>query len=164
MAALTYENYVSSLRSYIKDSELKNILLKYVEENTDEELGIYIQMAMGFLASIPPPVIEFTYATFPIPSLLLHQAAIECMISNGILSARNELTYNNGGITVKIHDSSRYLQFIQILIRMTDLEIRNLTNVKISINLNSAFGGVYSPYASLHGAAATLQPNSLLSG
>lgn len=162
--ALTYENYVSSLRNYIKDSELKNILLKYTKENTDDELGMYIQMAMGFLASIPPPVIEFTYATFPIPSLILHQAAIECMISNGILSARNELTYNNGGITVKVYDGQRYLNFIQILMRMTDLEIKNLTNVKVSINLNSAFGGVYSPYATLHGTQATLQPNSLLSG
>lgn len=164
MAALTFENYVNSLRNYIKDSELKNILLKYTKENTDDELGMYIQMAMSFLASIPPPVISWDYGTFPIPSLLLHQAAIEAMISNGILHARNELTYNNGGITVKIYDSQRYLQFIQILMRMTDLEIKNLTNIKVSINLNNAFGGVYSPYAYLHGTQATLQPNSLLAG
>jgi len=160
--ALTYENYVNSLRNYIKDSELKNILLKYTKENTDDELGMYVQMAMGFVASIPPPVINFTYGTFPIPSLLVHQAAIECMISNGILAARNELTYNNGGITVKIHDSQRYLQFIQILMRMTDFEIQNLTKMKIAINLDSAFGGVYSPYSYLHGRQSTLVPNSIL--
>ena len=145
--ALTEENYVNSLRAYIKDSELKNILLRYTEENTDDELTMYVQMALGFLNSIPPPVIAYDYGTFVIPSLLIHQAALECLISNGILHARNELTYNNGGITVKIWDSERYLKFIQILMRQTDMEIKMLTNAKIAINLNGAFGGVYSPYA-----------------
>jgi len=164
MAALTFDNYVNSLRAYVKDSALKNILLKYAEENTDDEMGMYVQMALGFVNSIPPPVIEYSYGTFPIPSLLVHQAAIECLISNGIVSARNELTYNNGGITVKIHDSERYVKFIQILVRMTDLEIANFTKLKISININSGWGGVYSPYARLHGAGTSLQANSLLSG
>ena len=162
--ALSYDDYVTSLRSFIKDSALKNILLRFTEENTDDEIGMYVEMALGFLRSIPPPIIDFTYATFPIPSLLIHQAAIEAMISNGILAARNELTYNNGGITVKIHDSERYMKFINTLIRMTDLEIRNLTNIKVAINLENAFGGSYSPYAWLHGRAATLRPNSLLDG
>lgn len=162
--ALTLENYRNSLRAYIKDSELKNILLRYTEENTDDELDLYVSMALGFLNAIPPPVVEFTYETFPIPSLLVHQAAIECLISNGILHARNELTYNNGGITVKIWDSERYVKFIQILTRQSDLEIQILTKVKMAANLNAAFGGVYSPYAYLHGRSATLNPNSILSG
>ncbi len=162
--ALTLENYRNSLRAYIKDSELKNILLRYVKENTDDELDMYVSMAIGFLNSIPPPIIEFTYATFPIPSLLVHQAAIECLISNGILHARNELTYNNGGITVKIWDSERYLKFIQILTKSADMEMQMLTKIKISANLNAAFGGSHSPYAWLHGSASTLNPNSILSG
>lgn len=162
--ALTFDNYVNSLRAYIKDSELKNILLKYAEENTDLDLEMYVQMAMGFLNSIPPPVIEYDYGTFPIPSLLVHQAAIECLISNGICHARNELSYNNGGITMKVYDSERYLKFIQILGRMADLEISNFGKLKVSINLNQAWGGVYSPYAYMGGRRATLQPNSILSG
>lgn len=162
--SLTLENYRNSLRAYIKDSELKNILLRYTKENTDDELDLYVGMAIGFLNAIPPPIYEFTYATFPIPSLLVHQAAIECLISNGILHARNELTYNNGGITVKIWDSDRYLKFIQILQRTADLEIQMLSKIKISANINAAFGGVYSPYAWMHGRAATLNPNSILSG
>ena len=162
--ALTEANYVSSLRNYIKDSEIKNILLKYTKENVDAELQMYVQMAMGFLGAIPPFVIAFDYGTFPIPSLLVHQAAIECMISNGILHARNELTYNNGGITVKVFDSQRYLNFIQTLMRMTDFEIQNLTKMKIAINLESSFGGVYSPYSYLHGRSQILNPNSILDG
>jgi len=162
--ALTEDNYVSSLRNYIKDSDIKNILLRYEKENVDAELQMYVQMAMSFLASIPPYVINFDYGTFPIPSLLVHQAAIECMISNGILHARNELTYNNGGITVKVFDSQRYLHFIQVLMRLADFEIQNLTKLKISINLDSGFGGVYSPYSYLHSRSQILNPNSILEG
>jgi len=162
--ALTYENYVNSLRSYIKDSELKNILLKYAKENTDEELGMYIQMAMSFLRSIPPFVIDFDYANFPFPSLIVHQAAIECMISNGILHARNELTYNNGGITLKVFDSQRYINFINALLRLTDFEIQNFTKLKIAININGSFGGIYSPYSYLHSRQQILNPNSILDG
>lgn len=161
---MTLTDYVNSLRSFIKDSDLKNILLEYREENTDSELEMYVQMAIGFLNSIPPPVAEYGYETFPVPSLLLHQAALECLISNGILHARNELAYNNGGLTVKIHDSERYLKYIQVLMRMTDIEISNFTNLKKSANLNACWGGVYSPYARMHGAGATLQPNSILAG
>lgn len=160
----TEAEYVTALQNYIKDHEIKNILLKYQVENTPEELTMYVQMAMGFLNSVPPFIAEYSYETFPIPSLLIHQAAIECLISNGICHARNELSYNNGGITVKIHDSERYIKYIQILARMTDLEISNYTKLKISINLNQGWGGVYSPYAYMYGNRSTLQPNSLLSG
>ena len=162
--ALTEQDYVDALKNYIKDHELKNILLKYQVENTAEELLMYVQMAIGFLNSIPPPVIAYGYGDFPMPSLIIHQAAVECLISNGICHARNELTYNNGGITVKIHDSERYIKYIQILMRMTDLEISNYTKLKVSININGGWGGVYSPYARLHGAGRTLQPNSILAG
>ena len=162
--ALTEADYVTALKNFIKDHEIKNILLKYQVENTTEELTMYVQMAIGFLNSIPPPIYAYDYGTFPIPSLIIHQAALECLISNGICHARNELSYNNGGITVKIHDSERYLKYIQVLARMTDLEISNFTKMKISLNLNSAWGGVYSPYARLHGQGRTLQPNSLLAG
>ena len=162
--ALTYENYIESLRAYIKDSALKNILLKYTQENTNEEIGMYIQMAMSFLSAIPPYILSFDYGTFPLPSLIIHQAAVECMISNGILHARNELTYNNGGLTVKVYDSQRYLNHINALLRLTDFEIQNFTKLKISINIDSAFGGCYSPYAYLHGQQQTLSPNSILGG
>jgi len=160
----TETEYVESLRAFIKDSGTQNILLRYAQENTDTELTMYVQMAMSFLNSIPPFVTSFVYTTFPVPNLLVHQATIECLISNGILHARNELSYNNGGITVKIWDSERYLKFIQVLVRMTDLEISNFTKMKVAININSGWGGVYSPYAWMHGASASLNPNSILSG
>ena len=118
-------------------------------------------MSLGFLNSMPPLIGDFTYATFPIPQLLIHQSTIECLISNGILNSRNDLTYNNGGITVKISDGDRYLKHLQWMTRITDQGIKSLLNIKIALNIDGGFGGVYSPYAQLHGRGATLQTNSL---
>lgn len=163
MATLTLEEYRTSLRAFIKDHAAKNRLLEFVEENTDDELDLYINMALGFLNSIPPLIGSFTYGTFPIPSLVIHQATVECLISNGICNSRNELTYNNGGITVKVSNGDKYLRHLQWLTRLTDQEIKSLLNIKIALNIDGGFGGVYSPYAYLSGSAATLQPNSILS-
>jgi len=164
MADLALSDYRDSVRAFIKDHAAKNMLLEFIQENSDDELDLYINMSLGFLNSIPPLIGSFTYATFPIPALIIHQSVIECLISNGILNSRNELTYNNGGITVKIADGDRYLRHLQWLTRLTDQSIKSLLNIKIALNIEGGFGGVYSPYAYLHGAGATLQPSSILSG
>jgi len=162
MPANTLELYRTALRNFIKDKTTLNRLLKYDQENTDDDLDVYINMALGFLNSIPPVLGAYTYASFPIPSLVIHQATIECLISNGIVNARNDLTYNNGGVTVKISDGDRYLRHLVNLYRMTDMEINAFKNLKVAINIDGGFGGVSSPYASLHGLDSTLQPNSIL--
>ena len=162
--ALTLENYRNSLRAFIKDETAKNRLLGFQKENTDDELDMYISMSLGLLNGMPPLIGGYSYATFPMPSLLLHQATIEALISNGIVNSRNELTYNNGGITVKVSDGDRYLKHLQILDRRTQMEMNNFKQIKISLNVDSGWGGSHSPYASLHGRAASLQPNSILSG
>lgn len=158
----TPEEYRDHLRNYIKDHENLNRLLRFVEENTDDELDMYLYMALGFLNSIPPPIGNYTMDTFPHPALLIHQATIECLISNSIVMARNDLTYNNGGVTVKISDGDRYLKMLQTLYRMTDLEIQIFKNNKIAININGAWGSVSSPYGYLHAGARTLRPNTIL--
>jgi len=164
MAALSLSDYRTALRNFIKDHEALNRLLKFEEENTSDELDMYINMALGFLNSIPPILGSYTLEAFPMPSLLMHQAVIECLISNSIVNARNELTYNNGGVTVKIPDGNKYLSLLQALYRMTDQEIAAYTKMKVAININGGYGGVYSPYAYLHNGYQSLQPNSLFSG
>ena len=158
----TAEQYRTHLRNYIKDKDELNRLLKFVEENTDAELDMYIYMALGFLNSIPPPIGSYAITAFPHPALLIHQATIECLISNSIVMSRNDLTYNNGGVTVKISDGDRYLKMLQTLYRMTDMEIAAFKSNKIAINIAGGWGGVASPYGYLHSGAATLKPNRIL--
>ncbi len=162
--ALTLANYRTSLRAFIKDNEALNRLIEFKEENTDDELDLYISLALSFANSIPPFLEIYTYGTFLLPNLIIHQAALECLISNGIVQSRNDLTYNNGGITVKVDDGDRYIKFIQILTRATDREISQFKQMKIAINISAGYGGVHSPYSYLHGRSTTLQPNSILDG
>lgn len=161
--ALSLATYRDSLRAFIKDQALKNRLLNFAQENTDDELDLYLNMSLGFLNTIPPILGTYTFATFPIPLLLIHQATIECLISNGIFNSRNDLTYNNGGITVRITDGDKYLKHLQWLTRSADQMINSYVKIKVALNIDGGFGGVHSPYAYLHGTAATLQPNSILS-
>jgi len=162
--ALTITEYETALRSFIKDNAELNRLLKFAQENTDTYLNLYINMAISFLNAIPPMIGPFGFDTFPIPNLIIHQAAIECLISNSIVNARNELAYNNGGVTVKIPDGSKFLNLLQLLYRATDAEISALKSIKIAMNIQNAWGGVSSPYSYLHGRSAILNPNSILSG
>ena len=162
--ALDQTEYRDSLRNFIKDFEALNRLVEFKQESTDNLLDLYLNMAIGFLNSVPPYIGPFTWDNFPIPNLIIHQASIECLISNSIVQARNDLTYNNGGITVKIADGQRYMNALQILYRAADQEINSLKRIKIAINIQSGYGGVSSPYSYLHGRSAVLNPNSILSG
>ena len=148
---MTREGYVTMFRAFIKDNDYLNRLLKFEEENSDTELTMYLEMATGFLSSIPPFVYRPTLddESFPFSSLIIHQAAIEALISNSIVQARNELTYNNGGITVKVDDGNRYMGLLQALWKMADREINYYTKWLVAININAGFGGVGSPYQNL---------------
>ena len=146
---MTREEYREQLRNFIKDHEELNRLLKFKEENTEDELNMYLDMAASFLYTIPPmvniPWIEDDKFLFT--SLIIHQATIEALISNSIVAARNDLTYNNGGITVKIDDSNRYMGVLQNLYRIADREIENFRKWKVAFNIEGGYGGVSSPYA-----------------
>lgn len=153
-------NYRNGLRVFLRDHAELNRLLKFEEENADDSLDLYVNMALGYLNNIPPRVGNFNIENFPIPSLVIHQAAIEALVSNGILQSRNEITYNNGGISVKISDKSRYLPYLNELNRLVAREIDAFLKMKISINVDGAWGGVHSPYIYIAGNP-TLQTSKL---
>jgi len=148
---MSQEEYRDALRAFLKDHQDLNRLLKFEEESSRDKLDLYLNMAVGFLNSIPPPVVAYSIATFPIPSLLIHQGAIEALISNSILQSRNELTYNNGGISVKVPDGSRYDNAIRLLYQAVGNEIKFFAQQKVAININGGWGGVHSPYQYLSG-------------
>jgi len=162
---LTLKDYRYSLRMYLRDFDKYNRLLNFTAENEVQYLDLYIEMSLGMLNAVTPILATYTLATFPMPSLLIHQATNEVLISNSIKFARNDLTYNNGGVTLKVEDSQRYMSLMQILDRTLSIENNLYKQMKIAQNIMAAYGGgVSSPYAYLHGRYATLQPNSLFAG
>jgi len=159
--ALTVAQYRDVFRKFLKDHEELNRLLSFKEENTDDLLDMYLELALGFLNSVPPYIVLYVVGDFPIPTLLIHQATIEALISNTVLSSRNDLTYNNGGITVKAADANRYAGILNLLLRRADIEISNFKQLKVSMNVNAGWGSSPSPYSRLH-YNLSLYPNSIL--
>jgi len=155
---MTLDEYRNGLRIFIRDFADLNRLLKFEEENRNENLDLYLNMSLGYLNALPPPTGNYFIDTFPIPSLLIHQAAIECLISNGILQARNELTYSNGGISVKIPDKNRYTTALDQLMKRTSVELDAFIKQKVGLNIDGGWGGVFSPYLN-HGRNPYLRTN-----
>ena len=144
----TKADYTVYLRMFLKDLAANNILLKFQMENEDDYLGLYLDMSISALNSMPPPVANFQYTNFPFSATLLHRAAYECLLSNDIRKSRNDLTYSDGGITV--NDGPKYQYIIQVLQRLVESEEQYWKQYLISLNINNGWGGVSSPYANLH--------------
>ena len=155
--------YRDGLRDFLKDFSEINRLLNFNEENSDSQLDLYLNMALGFLSNVPPPSESYTdVSAFPIPSLLIHAAVEQCLLSNSIRQARNELTYNNGGISVKVPDGSRYLQMLTAMSQQMNRELQMLTQRKVYLNIEMGWGGVNSPYQYIAGYPYLIRPyNSL---
>ena len=150
--------YRDGLRMFVKDYEELNRILKWEEENADPALDLYINMALGFLNTMPPNVAVYGVQDFPFPGLLIHRAAVDCMISNSILQARNELSYNNGGISVKFPDGNRYSNQIQALLNILTGELDMFRQFKVSINIEGGWGGLNSPYQYIAGYPYLIRP------
>jgi hypothetical protein len=146
--AIARSDYVGFLRDFLKDLAANNILLKFQQENTDDLLGLYLDMALSGLNATPPPVANYQYSNFPFSATLLHKAALECLLSNDIKKSRNDLTYSDGGITV--NDGPKYQYIIQVLQVMVKQEEDFWRQFLINTNINLGWGGVSSPYANLH--------------
>lgn len=155
----TFAQYVEHLRTYLKDSGLKNIILKHKQENAQSELELYTRMGITNMNMIPPSFIliydETTISNCPNVSLVIMESTWHALVSNNILQARNDLAYSNGGITLKVEDAQRYLPTIQALWQNLLQSREHWRMYKKSVNIGSILGtggysGTSSPYADLY--------------
>lgn len=161
---MTQAQYVKGLRTFLVDFSNKNRIIRFEQENSDDALELYLEMALGVLVNLPPAVLQWGFDDFPIPSLLIHQAVLECLASNSILQSRNEIQYNNGGISVKFPDGGRYMNAMQPLYRFIENELKALVGLKVNANIDAAWGGVSSPYVFIAGYPYLIKPYSGLGG
>ncbi len=142
---LTFSEYVEALRTYFKDKSEYNILLTFKEENYDEELELYVKMAISQINMIPPGFLnqynEESIVNFPFASLVIMEATWFALESNNIVQARNDLPYSNGGVTIQVEDRNRYMPAISVLWNNL-IQSRSLySTYKKSQNISSILGG-----------------------
>ncbi len=135
--------YVNRLRRFLQDQDVLNTL-DQVQESTNVDLYFALQDSMDEV-NITPPLT--TYSSFvDVPWLILKLGGtLNILISQGILSARNQLTYNDtGGIQVSDLDKyGRYVNWFNVLIAKYQ---RAIIGWKLTKNVEEAYGDVPSEY------------------
>ena len=131
--------FVNLLRKFLGDDSTLN-RLERVQENTDLELYHALLMTVDQINNEFPPI--STYSEFnelPSWSMLAYGATLNVLVSKGILSARNTLTYTDaGGVTVQDYDKyGRYINFFNVLVNKFMASVKNF---KENQNIDDAYG------------------------
>ena len=131
------------LRLFLHDTPELNRLIRR-KESEEVFLDFAIDMAISDWNATTPLLRPVTIDNFPSLSMLMHGATIQVLISQGIVQARNELSYNAGGSSfVRSNKSNYYMQWAINLQNQYELKKRN---IKIQQNVNRGWGTVSSEY------------------
>ena len=151
-----WQTHIDDLRSYLRDTAALNTL-DSVQENTD------LQLQEALLDSLQIINIEILPATawtiddvstsgksYLSARTVRAGAVLEILISNGILSARNTLTFNDsGGVTVQDLDKyGRYMAFYNMLYTKF---FRSAQAAKKAWNVDQCYDGISSEWGYLGG-------------
>lgn len=139
MADLTPEE----VRQYLADSVENNHLLD-AEEFTDTRINLAIKLAVDSFNTIPP-LTSTEFADIRSNSVILYGTLMHLFIGQTALSARNQMSYSDGGLTVPIEERYQfYVQMSQLYESMFKTAAKDL---KVSMNLESAWSEVRTDYA-----------------
>jgi len=138
--------YVNRLRRFLQDQDVLNTL-DQVQESTNVDLYFALQDSLDEI-NVTPPITTHTAFTDVPWSILKLGGVLNILISQGILSARNQLTYNDtGGIQVSDIDKyGRYVNWFNVLIAKYQ---RAIISWKLTKNVDEAYGEIPSEYADL---------------
>lgn len=136
--------FLGQVRDYLRDFPELNALLDGYE-TSDALLSLCADLAADDFSVTMPPVGQYTVETFPSLYLLLMGTVIQVLRSAGILQARNNLNYSDGGLTVATSDKAPiYMSYAQWLMQEYEKKKRSY---KISINAAGGYGGIRSEYS-----------------
>lgn len=133
------------LRLFMLDTPAMNRLIRK-EESDDELMTFAIDMAISDFNATSPLISNVDISNFPSLYLLMHGAAIQLLKSQGILQARNELSYSAGGSSfIRSNKSNYYFQWMTNF--QSEYEIKK-KEMKIARNIARGWGGggVHSEY------------------
>jgi len=140
MATITNEQ----IRSFLADSVENNHLIDGVEF-TDERIDLAKMLAVDSYNTLPPIAVTTNAETIQ-DTLMLYGTLWHLYSGQVALSARNQMSYSDGGLTIPIEE--RYQFYVQMA-QMYEQQFKQMaTQAKISHNMESAWGEVHTDYAS----------------
>ena len=135
---------IRQVRVFLSDFPYKNRLLG-TEESDRDDIELALDLSVDNFNNAEVPKTSFALANFPSLRVLIYGAVIELLTMKGILYSRNRLNYSDGGIQVAVNDKApEYTQWLNAMLRTNE---RLTANLKLSLNVANAWGGVPSEYA-----------------
>ena len=137
---------INFFRKWIGDTPEANTL-EGIQESDDLDLYRALLMALNEINyEILPPTSFANFTDIASPKMLFMGGLLQLLISKGILSARNTLTYNDaGGVTVQDYDKyGRYINWFNVLISSYLSSVRMW---KMGVNIENCYTNVPSEYS-----------------
>lgn len=126
------------LRLFMRDTPQLNRLIRQYESD-DELLTFAIEMTISDYNTTSPLTNMVSILDYPSLYLLMHGAAIQLLKSNGLLQARNELSYSAGGSSFIRSNKSNY--YLNWMINFANDYSSKIRNIKVSKNISGGWGG-----------------------
>ena len=144
-----YTELAEMFRTSINDYDAeKNILAGKKLDLKDTEVYRYFKRAMADINKGAPPT-DYTIFTFPKKhhGLLIDAAFIFYCIANGVLQLRNQLDYNNAGLTVALFNKTGgYQQWASYMMQMYSMDKKEFKRSVIVDSPGAGFVGVGSEF------------------
>lgn len=99
---------IERLRNRILDHDPLENILKGDLEFTDKQLEGFIVEALYDINEAEPRRRQFELQRFPKTALLLDGAMVMLLQGRGLLHLRNQISYNDAGLSVNLDDKSGY--------------------------------------------------------
>ena len=138
--ALISPDYV---RTYIRDAIPYNRLLDELEF-TDERIAQAKELALDFY-NVMSPMTGYTEDQFPSKALLLLGTLWHLFNGEAAMAARNEMSYQDGGLTIPIEERFQYYTALATAYQTQFNQAA--PQLKIYQNLESAWGEVRSDWS-----------------
>ncbi len=138
---------VEKLRDFLRDRPELNKLLED-KESSDQDLYQALLDGMDYINYEVGYETAYTLDDFPSWKVARDAAVLEILVSAGIGSARNTLTFNDGG-GIMSQDSDVYGRYMAYYNQLVVKLQTAITNIKIAKNINDGYGNSPSAYADL---------------
>ncbi len=139
MAALTTQQ----VRDFLSDSASNNHLIDGVEF-TDARITLAMELAIDSY-NVIPPLTSVNIDDYEGKTVLLYGTCWHLYSGQVALSARNQMSYSDGGLTIPIEE--RYQFYIQMAQSFRDQFTELAKNEKVAINMESGWNNLHTDYS-----------------
>jgi len=135
--------FVGQVRDYLRDHPQFNALQLNDFETSDAVVSLCADLAADDITNSPPLIGTFSVENCPMYILFIG-TVLQVLRSAGLMQARNNLNYSDGGLTIATSDKSPiYKAWADTY--SAEYEAKKLSYKKAR-NAQSAYGGVASEY------------------